>query len=172
VVGQIVDGELVASPRPAARHARTVTGLGGAISGPFDFDPAGPGGWWILLEPELHLAADVLVPDLAGWRRPRMPVVSDVPFFELPPDWVCEVVSPGTARLDRVRKLPIYARHGVAHLWLVEPRERTVEVFRLQQGGWLLVATFGGDDKMRAEPFEAVEVALAPLWLPDVSSSG
>ncbi|MBI5487681.1 MAG: Uma2 family endonuclease [Deltaproteobacteria bacterium] len=172
LVGEIVDGELFASPRPASRHTHASSVLTMAIGGPFHFDPHGPGGWWIMDEPELHFGANVLVPDLAGWRRERMPVFPDVAFFELAPDWVCEVVSPATARLDRVRKLPIYAREGVANLWLVDPRAHTVEVLRLQDAHWLLVATFGEDDKMRAEPFAAVEVPLASLWIPDAPNPG
>ena len=170
MVGEIVGGDLYASPRPASRHARAASVLGAAVGGPFDVDPHGPGGWWIVDEPELHFGSNILVPDLAGWRRERMPVFPDVPFFEFPPDWVCEVISPSTAGLDRVRKLPIYARNGVANLWLVEPRARTVEVYRLQEGQWLLLATYGGDDKMRAEPFAAVEIPLASLWIPDPPS--
>ncbi|MBI5490479.1 MAG: Uma2 family endonuclease [Deltaproteobacteria bacterium] len=172
LVGEIVDGELFASPRPASRHARAASVLGAVVGGPFDLDPHGPGGWWIVDEPELHLGTAVLVPDLAGWRRERMPAFPDVAFFELAPDWVCEVVSPGTARLDRVRKLPIYARQGVAHVWLVDPRAHTVEVFRLQEAQWLLVATFGEGDKMRAEPFAAVEIPLASLWIADAPAAG
>ena len=168
VVGEIVDGELVVSPRPAAPHAVASSAMGADIGGPFGRPPGGgrgPGGWWILDEPELHFGADVVVPDLAGWRRERMPKVPDVPFFELAPDWVCEVVSPRTARLDRGRKRDIYAREGVAHLWLVDPLARTVEVFRLDAGSWVLQHTFAGDEKVRAEPFQAVELELAGWWI-------
>ncbi|MBI5502874.1 MAG: Uma2 family endonuclease [Deltaproteobacteria bacterium] len=172
MVGEIVDGELVASPRPASRHARASSVLGAVLGGPFDLDPNGPGGWWIVDEPELHVAQDVLVPDLAGWRRERMPVLPDVPFFELAPDWVCEVVSPATARLDRIRKLPSYARQGVSHLWLVDPHAHAIDVCRLQDAHWLLVVTFGEDDKMRAEPFAAVEIPLASLWIRNAPSPG
>jgi Uma2 family endonuclease len=165
LVAEIVDGELVTSPRPASRHSRAGSVLGAILAGPCDLGLAGPGGWWILDEPELHLGQDVLVPDLAGWRREKMPVFPDVAYFELPPDWVCEVLSPITARLDRRRKLPIYARARVGQAWLVDPVLRTLEVLRLHAGSWLLVATFGDDDKVRAEPFPEVEIPLAALWI-------
>jgi len=130
------------------------------------FGHGGPGGWWVLFEPELHLEADVLVLDLAGWRRERMPEVPDEAWCDIAPDWVCEVVSPSTGRLDRVRKMPKYAVHGVSHLWLVDPGVRTLEVYRLEQGRWSLIATHGDDDVslIRAEPFDAIELDLRLLW--------
>jgi len=164
LVGEIIDGELIASPRPASRHARASSVLGGLIGSPFDFGGGGPGGWIILFEPELHLGGDALVPDLAGWRRERMPQMPDVAAFTLAPDWVCEVSSPSTGALDRARKLPVYAREHVSHVWLVDPGPRTLEVFRREGGGWLLLTTFDGDRKVRAEPFDAVEIDLALLW--------
>jgi Uma2 family endonuclease len=163
-VAEVVAGELHVSPRPAFRHARVSSSLGGLIGGPFDFNPDGPGGWWILDEPELHLGDDVLVPDLAGWKRERLPALPDVPWLELAPDWVCEVVSPLTARLDRTRKLPAYAASGVSHLWLIDPQARTLEVYRRTERFWTLVATHGGDEIVRAQPFEAVSLDLLVLW--------
>src|SRR5690606_18051551 len=124
----------------------------------------GPGGWVILFEPELHLSGHVLVPDLAGWRRERMPEMPEVPAFELAPDWVCEVLSPHTVARDRVRKLPIYAQQRVRHVWLVDPDAKTLEVFRLDGDGWRLVGTWEGDARLRAEPFDAVELELGGLW--------
>ena len=126
--------------------------------------PGGPGGWWILYEPELHLGADVLVPDLAGWRHERMPAIPNAPYVELAPDWVCEVLSPTTGRIDRIRKMPIYAREQVAHLWLVDPGLRTLEIYRLEAQRWVVVATHGGDEVVRAEPFDAVEIDLGRWW--------
>ncbi|HUO85094.1 MAG TPA: Uma2 family endonuclease [Thermoanaerobaculia bacterium] len=165
LVGEIVGGELHVSPRPAAAHARASSVLGTEVTGPFDRGRGGPGGWWILDEPELHLQSDVLVPDLAGWRRKRMPRIPDVAHFDLAPDWVCEVVSPRTARLDRTRKVPAYARSGVSFLWLVDPAAKTLEVFRLREGAWQLEATHGGSEAVRAIPFDAIELDLAALWL-------
>jgi Uma2 family endonuclease len=134
------------------------------LGSPFHRGRGGPGGWIILDEPELHLGADVLVPDLAGWRRERLPEVPDAAFFELAPDWACEVLSPSTSLLDRRRKLPIYAREGVAHVWLVDPKARSVEVFRLSEGSYLYVAVHGEDERVRLEPFAAVELELSALW--------
>jgi len=163
-VAEIVDGELYSSPRPASRHALVSSALGGALYEPFHNGRGGPGGWWILDEPELHFRDEVLVPDLAGWRRERMPEFPDTAAFQLAPDWVCEVVSPSTERLDRAKKMPVYAREGVPHLWLVNPISRTVEVYRLAESRWLLLATHEGPARVLAEPFDAVELELAPLW--------
>lgn len=163
-VAEIVGGDLHVSPRPASRHALAASLLGSDLVGPFHHARGGPGGWWILDEPELHLGGDVLVPDLAGWRRTRLPEFPDTPAFTVTPDWVCEVVSPGTERLDRAKKMPVYAREGAAHLWLVNPLARTLEVYRLAEGRWLLLATHEGAARVRAEPFDAVELQLAPLW--------
>jgi len=167
VVGEIVDGELFVSPRPASRHALAASAIQVDIGGPFHKGVGGPGGWWILFEPELHLGADVVVPDLAGWRRERMPRFPDVPAFELPPDWVCEVVSPGTARLDRGRKLGVYGRAKVGHFWIVDPLARTLEALEHTGSLWSIAAVHGGDDKVRVAPFADVELSLAGWWPPD-----
>lgn len=163
-VAEILDGELFLSPRPASRHSVAASHLHGALT-PFDDGPEGPGGWWILFEPELHFGDDVVVPDLAGWRRERMPAMLDVAFFSLPPDWICEVLSPSTERIDRTRKLRIYAAAGGAHAWFVSPIERMLEVLRLRDGARTIVAVCGDSDMVRAEPFEAIELALGRLWV-------
>lgn len=162
-VAEIVDGDLYASPRPASRPTLAASALGFDLASRFHIGTRGPGGWWLLFGPELHSGDDVLVPDLAGWRRERMPGFPDTAFFTLAPDWVCEVVSPGTERLDRAKKMPVYARENVSHLWLVNPVARTLEVYRLAEGGWLLLATHEGASRVRPEPFDAVELG-APLW--------
>jgi Uma2 family endonuclease len=164
-VAEILDGELFLSPRPASPHAVASSRLGFDLGGPFDRGRGGPGGWWILYEPELHLGEDVLVPDVAGWRRERMASIPPVPYFTLPPDWVCEVLSPSTERIDRAKKLRIYAGAGVAHAWLVDPLQRTLEVLRLHEGAWTIVSVFEGSERVRAEPFDAVELDLGGLWL-------
>jgi Uma2 family endonuclease len=163
-VAEIVDGDLHVSPRPASRHALAASVLGSALGPPFHHGRGGPGGWWILFEPELHFGEDVLVPDLAGWRRQRMPEFPDTAAFTLAPDWVCEIVSPSTERLDRAKKMPVFARENVLHLWLVNPVARTLEVYRLAEGRWLLLATHEGAARVRPEPFHAVELDLGPLW--------
>lgn len=164
VVAEIIDGDLHLSPRPAPRHAAASTGVGGALHGPFDRGRGGPGGWLVLFEPELHLDADVIVPDLAGWRRTRLPRLPDEAYFTLAPDWICEVVSPSTAAIDRVKKLSIYAREAVQHAWLVDPIARTLEVLRLDGERWSIVLTASNADVVRAEPFDALELDLMWLW--------
>lgn len=164
LVGEIVAGELYTSPRPALRHATSASVLSADLGTPFMRGRGGPGGWWILAEPELHLGSDILVPDLAGWRRSRLPEIPDDPYLTLAPDWVCEIHSPSTIRLDRIRKLPIYAREGVKHAWLVDPGARTLEILRLEGERWVIVGAHGGDARVRAEPFEAVELDLVDVW--------
>ncbi|MBI4518245.1 MAG: Uma2 family endonuclease [Deltaproteobacteria bacterium] len=167
LVAEIVDGDLYATPRPASPHARASSAIGQDLA-PFDRRPGspdGPGGWWILDEPELHFGTDVLVPDLAGWRHECMPRVPDVAYFELAPDWVCEVVSPKTGRLDRVRKMPVYARERVGHLWLVDPSAHTLEVYRLDDRHWVVASTYGDADRAPIEPFKAIELDLSRWWI-------
>jgi Uma2 family endonuclease len=164
-VAEIVNGDLNVCPRPSPRHALAAAVLDRALGPPFHHGRGGPGGWWILFEPELHLGEDVLVPDLAGWRRGRLPELPDAAAFTLAaPDWICEVVSPSTEALDRARKMPAYAREGVAHLWIVNPQARTLEVYRLTERRWVLLAAHEDRAVVRAEPFEAVEPELGELW--------
>jgi len=155
------------APRPAFAHAHAASALGADIGTPFFRGKGGPGGWWILDEIELHFDNDILVPDLAGWRRERLPKPPSPrePFMTLAPDWVCEVLSPSTARVDRRLKLPVYARAQVANVWFIDPMLRTLEVLRRQREGWLLVGTFSDREQVRAEPFDAVELDLGGLWL-------
>ncbi len=134
LVGEIIHGQLITHPRPAPKHAVASSAIGDELVSPFQKGRGGPGGWWILDEPELHLGPHILVPDLAGWRRERMPEMPDTAYFTLPPDWVCEVLSPDTARTDRADKMPIYAEYGVPFLWLIDPVPRTLEIFVLREG--------------------------------------
>jgi Uma2 family endonuclease len=164
MVAEILNGELHASPRPAPAHAVAGSSLGGLLINPYSFGRGGPGGWWILDEPELHLGPDILVPDLAGWLRNRMPQRPATAFFPLAPDWICEVLSPSTIQIDRARKLTIYAREGVAHAWLVDPLAQTLEVLRLEHGRWVILGTHVGDEVVRAEPFVEIDLELALLW--------
>ncbi len=165
-VPEILDGELSVHPRPRIRHARAASRLGVGLGGFDQDDLGGPSGWIILHEPELHLgpAPDKVAPDLAGWRRARMPELPDAAALELAPDWVCEVISERTEVLDRTKKRRIYAREGVGHLWFVSPEQRMLEVFRLENQHWVVVDTFEGDAIIRAEPFDAIELALGRLW--------
>ena len=164
LIAQIIDGELYTSPRPPGPHVEAASVLAMDIGTPFHRARGGPGGWIVLDKPELHLVSDVLVPDIAGWLRSRLPAVPRNAFFELAPDWVCEVLSPGTMRVDREYKLPIYARERVSHVWLIDPLERMVEVLRLDGDGYRLVTTRGGSERVRLEPFAAIELELEALW--------
>jgi Uma2 family endonuclease len=166
LVGEIFDGTLVTQPRPGGPHALAASVLGGELSGPFHRGTrGGPGGWILLDEPELHLrGGQVLVPDLAGWRRERMPHVPDAPAFELAPDWVCEVLSPSTEAMDRATKLPIYAAEKVSHAWLIDPLVRTLEAYRLEGSRWTLLGTWKDEAGVRVEPFDALELELGALW--------
>jgi Uma2 family endonuclease len=164
LVAEIIHGALVTQPRPASRHARAASRLGAELDGPFDRAKGGPGGWLLLDEPELHLHGDILVPDLAGWRRERMPELPDAAAFELAPDWACEVLSPSTAATDRAEKMPIYARERVGHVWLVDPIAQTLEALRLDGTRWILLGTWRDDARVRVEPFETFELELDGLW--------
>ncbi|MDQ3341772.1 MAG: Uma2 family endonuclease [Myxococcota bacterium] len=175
-VAEIIGGELHLSPRPGAPHARVATVIGHVLS-QFDGGSAGPGGWTFLFEPELHFGDDIVIPDLAGWREARMPLVPNDPFVTLAPDWICEVISDSTEKRDRMKKMPIYATAGIDFAWLVHPKYRSIEVFRRQGDGWLTVTVH--DDPARTArimPFDAVELDLARLWaktpLPTRASDG
>ncbi|MCP3137119.1 Uma2 family endonuclease [Pyxidicoccus xibeiensis] len=170
-VGEILDEELVASPRPTAAQTRAAFMLGVELGEQLDRRRGGSGRWCFLRAPELHLGHDMLVPDLAGWRRERVdaPLDPDVPFLTLAPDWVCEVLAPSTAALDRTRKLPLYARAGVAHVWLVDPTARTLEVYQRVKRGWLLTGSYEADSLVRAEPFASSMLELGSLWLAEGS---
>jgi Uma2 family endonuclease len=166
MVAEIVDGELYTSPRPRYPRVRRLShqpGPGSVFATPLE--PRGPGGWWFLSEPELHFGEDILVPDLAGWRHERLPSVPDVAYLELVPDWACEIVSPSTGRLDRVRKMPVYAREGLQDFWIVDPTPRTVEVYRLQDANWVHVATYSDQDAARIAPFQELELDLSRWWI-------
>ncbi len=163
-VAEIIDGTLQMNPRPASRHAWASSGLGGSITQPYNYGRGGPGGWWIVFEPELHLGEDILVPDLAGWRRERMVDYPDAAYFTLAPDWVCEVLSPSTRAMDQGRKRDIYAREGVAYLWFVDPDARTLEAFELREDHWVLLKTLTDNDSVSLPPFDAISFSLGDLW--------
>jgi Uma2 family endonuclease len=171
-VAELIRGTLYVMPRPALRHARASSRLGVKLGGPFDLGEGGPGGWWILDEPELHFPdptapgeEDALVPDLAGWRRERVPKMPDAAYCTIAPDWICEVVSPSTESQDREVKMPVYAREGVRHAWLIDPIAKTLEVYTLGAGGrWSEAETYYGGDVVHAVPFDAVGLDLSALW--------
>ena len=171
-VAELIRGVLYVMPRPASRHARASSALGFELGGPFDRGRGGPGGWWILDQPELHFPdptspgeVDALVPDLAGWRRDRLPVLPDVAAFTLAPDWICEVLSKSTEEHDREEKMPVYAREGVKHAWLIDPVAKTLEVYTLSaQGRCGEPAVSSGVEVVRAAPFDAIGLDLSALW--------
>jgi Uma2 family endonuclease len=170
-VGELLHGVLHVMSRPAPKHTRVASSLGIELGGPFDRGRGGPGGWWILDEPELHFpnlavkaGEDVLVPDLAGWRRERMPELPDTAFFSLAPDWICEVLSKSTEEIDREEKMPIYAREGVRYAWLIDPIARTLEAYVLEGRRWEAGGVWRDDARVRVAPFEALDLELAVLW--------
>jgi Uma2 family endonuclease len=170
---EIVRGTLYIMPRPAPRHANASSVLGGELSGPFQRGRGGPGGWWILDEPELQLLPkEPIVPDLAGWRVERMPELPETAYFTLVPDWVCEVLSRSTERIDRNEKLPYYAEHGVRQVWLLDPIDKHLEVYVLdaETASWREVRMYRGDAPVTAEPFDAIELDLSALWSPPRTS--
>lgn len=164
LVAEIVDGTLETHPRPRPRHGLAAKRLGGELYGPFDRGRGGPGGWIFIDEPELHLGANVVVPDLAGWRRERMPAEPETAFIETPPDWVCEILSPSTVRLDRGPKRRIYAEAGIGHLWLLDPTDGVLEAFALAGRQWPLLGTVERGETVAQPPFDAVPFPLDDLF--------
>jgi Uma2 family endonuclease len=165
----LLDGELHLLPRPRPTHLFVTANLTADLIDPFQRARRGPGGWFILDEPELHLGPrpDRLAPDLAGWRRERLPELPETAAFTLAPDWVCEVLSPGGERFDRIKKARVYAREGVRHYWIIDPIAQTLEVLRNEHGQWLQLASYAveeGDLLIRAEPFDAIELELDGLF--------
>jgi Uma2 family endonuclease len=163
-VGELVEDELFSASRPLPAQVRATSRLGMLLGAPFDLGEGGPGGWVILVEPEMHLKDDALVADLAGWRRERMPEMPKTEIYTDAPDWVCEVLSPATVEFDRGKKMAAYAREGVGHLWLVDPLQKSLEVFRLEAQSWTPQGNWSADAIVQAEPFTALALKLAPLW--------
>jgi hypothetical protein len=171
MIAEIIRGVRHLQPRPAMPHAFAGSALGVKIGGPFQFDGDGPGGWWIVDEPELHLSEEIVVPDIAGWRRERMPRFPRTAYVTLAPDWVCEILSPSTRALDVGPKRAIYREHGVGWLWLVDPEARSLEAFALRDGAWSEIGTLTGDDTVSIPPFDATRFPLAALWPDDEQAS-
>jgi Uma2 family endonuclease len=169
--GEIVDGEITTMPRPDPPHLAVSSDLGVLLGSWFRFGIGGPGGWILLDEPRIRFGDEVRVPDLAGWRVAGYVAPTEGPYVVIP-DWLCEVLSPSTARSDRTKKMPLYAKHRVGHVWLIDPVIQTLEVYRLQGETWGLVRTYGADEKVRAEPFDAVELDLSMIWGPKRDAEG
>jgi len=164
MIGEIFDGELFVMPRPSFRHSHAASVISMEISAPFHIGRGGPGGWIILYEPEICLGENILVPDLAGWKKERLPQPPDENYTTIPPDWVCEILSPSTVRIDRIRKMHIYACFEVKYSWLIDPIAKTLEIFKLESDRWVLLSAYSEHDKVRAEPFQEIEIALQNLW--------
>lgn len=164
MLAQVLSGDLHVTPRPAAGHSGIEGDLYLELGGPFLRGRGGPGGWWLAVEPELHLGKDVVVPDLAGWRRERMPEWPKTPYISVTPDWVCEILSPSTAHLDRGPKLDLYARDGVPHAWLIDPLDCTLEAYALEQGRWVRLGLWRMGETVRVPPFDAVPLELAEIF--------
>jgi Uma2 family endonuclease len=163
-IAELVEGSLYLSPQPAIRHVHTTSSLGADLNTAFEKGRGGPGGWWIFDEPELHLDGNVLVPDLAGWRRERFPELPEGVGITIAPDWLCEALSPSTARFDRLVKLPRYAAAGVNHVWIIDPSARELEVLARSERDWTLVERYSGDALVSAPPFEAIAIDLRTVW--------
>ena len=164
LVAEIISGELMTHPRPSFRHAGTASALSGALTGPFQHGRNGPGGWLFFIEPEIKFGGDILVPDIAGWRRERLRAAPERNYIEVAPDWVCEILSASTERRDRTIKRKIYAEGGVAYFWLIDPRLQILEAFALRDEAGTEVGTWSSDDMVRAAPFDALSFSLADLW--------
>ena len=164
LVAEILNGRLHTHPRPSPRHAYATSSLDGRLFDPFGEGKGGPGGWWILVEPEVHLGLEVMVPDLASWKKESLPELPEDAWIALAPDWVCEVLSASTAQTDRSIKLPLYAAEGVSHCWLIDPVLKTLEAYELTNRKWTLLATLKEDDSVRLPPFDAVAFPLDALW--------
>lgn len=164
LVAEIIGGALVTHPRPSLRHGLTATSLSNELAGPFQKGRNGPGGWIFIVEPELHLGGDVFVPDIAAWRRERLPAVPSTPFSEVVPDWICEVLSGSTEIRDRTIKMRRYAEIGVPHFWLIDPRLQLLQSFELRGGAWTDAGSWNSDDAVRAAPFDEIAFSLADLW--------
>ena len=166
LTGEILNGQLHAQPRPSPKHLHATSRLDRTIGRGYGDGDGGPGGWWILVEPEIHFVRDVevAVPDLAGWKRERMTSLPDTAYFAIAPDWICEVLSPSTSSKDREIKMPLYARYGVSYACLVDPDTHTLVAFSLQDGAWVERGCYGGSDRVAVPPFDAITLNLADFW--------
>lgn len=166
LTGEIINGQLRTQPRPSWPHALATSRLGADLEAPFGRGRGGPGGWWIVFEPEVHFILDreVTVPDIAGWRKNRMPSPPEGHKIQVVPDWVCEIFSPSTKSTDREEKMPLYARHGVRFAWLVDPKTHTLETYELINTKWRALGIFRDDDTVSVAPFDAIVIHLSDLW--------
>ncbi|MCY1060669.1 Uma2 family endonuclease [Nannocystis sp. SCPEA4] len=164
---EIFDGEIHTQPSPLPGHGRAQLALGRYVGGPFDGDTQDPDGWWILQEIDVRFDGhNVVRPDVVGWRRARLPDPWGMRPIDVVPDWICEVLSPSTEKVDRVRKQHLYARHGVPYYWLVDPAERVLEAFVLDGAQWRIAGTYDDTALARIPPFDAIELPVGRLFPP------
>jgi hypothetical protein len=164
LVAEIINGVLHTHPRPRSRHASASNAMSYEVTGPFQKGLGGPGGWIFMDEPELHFGSDIVVPDLAGWRRKRLPAHPKTPYLEVAPDWVCEILSPSTATIDRGSKRHIYGAAGVNYMWILDADAMLLEAYALTAEKWLLVGTVEGGERVSLMPFEAISFPLDDLF--------
>lgn len=165
LTGEILNGQLYTHPRPGGRHILVSANLGAELHGPFQKSKGGPGGWWILQEPEVHFSVDkiVVVPDLAGWRKERLPQIPESHKFTIVPDWICEISSPSTESVDKEIKMPLYAEYGVNYLWIIHPLQKTLHAYKRAEAVWQLQGSFSHNDVVNLEPFESIRINVADL---------
>jgi Uma2 family endonuclease len=165
LIGEIIDGQLHTHPRPGGKHILISSNVGSELHGPFQKGKNGPGGWWILQEPEVHLSLDneVAVPDLAGWRKERLPEIPESHKFTVIPYWICEIFSPATETFDRQVKMPLYARYAIRFLWLIHPINKTLEAFHLVDTEYSLQGVYKSGDKLSIMPFQDIELKVSDL---------
>ncbi len=163
---EIIDGELVRKAMPSGPHGRAQFRIATEIGGPYDrrAGRGGPGGWIFATEVEIQLEPPNLFrPDVAGWRRERLrQLPKEGPSGERP-DWVCEILSPSNKQNDLFKKLRTYRRCQVAHYWIIDPDIEALAVYCWTADGYLLVLTAQGAERIRAEPFDAVELSVHDL---------
>lgn len=164
---EVIDGDLVRKAMPSARHGAAQIAASQLLR-PFNRRPGGsggPGGWWFASETEIQLAADqVYRPDVCGWRRERLAELPSEAPVKVRPDWVCEILSPSNAGNDTVKKLRGYHRHQIPHYWIIDPVAETLTVHRFTEGGYLLVLAAERSERVRAEPFDAIELQVGVLF--------
>lgn len=167
-VAELVSGALHLQPRPRMRHGHAMLRLTGRLERAFGDDLGDDeGDWYFAIEPEIHLGSNVVVPDIAGWRRENLPDDLDVAYMEVAPDWLCEVLSASTRNFDLTEKRAVYGRAGVRHLWFVDPQSKTLEAFENRDGAWVLLDALGGEAAVALPPFAELSFPLETLWLPE-----
>lgn len=164
LTAELLGGELYVQPQPRVWHRNVQGRLISKLSGPFNDDPDAPGGWVFLIEPELRIGGEVLMPDLAAWREGRAPEIDGTVGIPVAPDWVCEVLSPSTAARDRSVKMQKYAEWGVAFIWIADPEHKTLEAYQLTEGKWLQLDVLHGETGVELDPFAAAPFSLDALW--------